>query len=66
MDKKEMRKAIEEGLTLYFASGKVITKCPEATMAVKKRSRKKKEEPTEVQTEHLPQALKIRFGYQKD
>jgi len=66
MTKNEMRKAINEGLKLYFASGKTITKCPEAVMQVKRRSLNKKNDTIEIDTSKLPTALKIRFGFTKE
>lgn len=63
MTKEAMRKAIEEGMKLYFASGKAVTKCPEATMQVKTRNPRIKKDTVEIETQNLPTALKIRFGF---
>jgi hypothetical protein len=67
MTKSEMRKALQDGMTAYIGSGKTITKCPEKKdipKASKQPRAPKEEEVIEIDTQHLPQALKIRFGFQ--
>ena len=60
MTKAQIRKALEEGMSLYITSGKQITKCPTRGMGKPKR-KEAEEEYVEIEVDHLPQSLKARF-----
>jgi hypothetical protein len=60
MTKAEIRKALEQGMSLFIAGGKQITKCP--TYGSKRpKQNKSEEEFVEIEVENLPQALQARF-----
>lgn len=60
MTKAEMRKALAEGVSLFIAGGKQITKYP--PQGAKKPKRKETEEEyVEIEVDNLPQSLKARF-----
>ncbi len=62
MTKAEIRKNLEEGVAVFLASGKQITKCQPAGEK-KRRSQEPKEEMVEIEIDFLPAHLrKKHFG----
>lgn len=61
MTKKEMRQVLNEGLAVYFASGKAITKCPTVTRNKRVPKIEIEEDVVEIEVDLLPEALRKRF-----
>jgi hypothetical protein len=60
MTKTEIRKALEQGMALYFAEGKQVTKCP-TYKGKRPKQEHTEQEIVEIEVDNLPQALKTRF-----
>jgi hypothetical protein len=65
MNKLEMRKAIQDGLKVYFESGKAVTKYETKVVSTKTTTTNNSKSKKEVQIDKamLPTSLKIRFGW---
>jgi hypothetical protein len=63
MTKAELRKSLEQGMSLYIDGGKKITKCPTYSSKRPRKSLPKEEtvETVEIEVDYLPQSLKARF-----